>query len=168
MAKKSDLPPTIDPTVLDLLAVTEAENISTAFSRAASLTPCPIGADGACCKMCGMGPCRLVGKTTRGVCGATLGTIAARNFARMVAAGASAHSDHGRDLAFTLIAVGKGEAEGYEIKDEAKLREVAGYLDIPTAGKSSSELAVEVGTLALEQFGQQFRPVFLFALVAHH
>jgi carbon-monoxide dehydrogenase catalytic subunit len=155
VAKKSDMPATIDPTVLELLEVVEAENISTAFSRAASITPCPIGADGACCKMCGMGPCRLVGKTTRGVCGATLGTIAARNFARMVAGGASAHSDHGRDLAFTLIAVGKGETEGYQIKDEAKLREVAGHLDISTAGKSTSELAVEVGTVALAQFGQQ-------------
>ena len=127
MAKKEQRIPTIDPTIIELLTVAEEENISTAFGRAASVKPCPIGADGACCKMCSMGPCRLVGKTTRGVCGATLGTIAARNFARMVAAGASAHSDHGRDLAFTLIAVGKDEAEGYQVKDRAKLVQVAGH-----------------------------------------
>jgi carbon-monoxide dehydrogenase catalytic subunit len=155
MAKEEQKVATIDPTVLELLTITAEENISTAFSRAAAVKPCPIGADGACCKMCAMGPCRLVGKTTRGVCGATLGTVAARNFARMVAAGASAHSDHGRDLAFTLIAVGKGEAEGYQVKDKAKLREVAGYLGLTTEGKDVSELAVEVGELALQQFGQQ-------------
>ena len=147
--------PTIDPTIIDLLSITDEENISTAFSRAASIKPCPIGSDGACCKMCGMGPCRLVGKTTRGVCGATLGTVAARNFARMVAAGGAAHSDHGRDLAFTLIAVGKGEAEGYQVKDVAKLQQVAAYLGISTQGKDTNQLAVEVGELALQQFGQQ-------------
>ena len=155
MAKKEQKIPTIDPTIIALLAVTEEENISTVFSRAASTKPCPIGADGACCKMCAMGPCRLVGKTTRGVCGATLGTVAARNYARMVAAGASAHSDHGRDLAFTLIAVGKGEAAGYQVKDKAKLYQVASYLGIDTEGKSVDELTVEVGELALQQFGQQ-------------
>ena len=155
MAKKSMAIPSVDPTIIQLLTITEEENISTAFSRAASIKPCPIGADGACCKLCGMGPCRLVGKTKQGVCGSTLGTVAARNFARMVAAGSSAHSDHGRDLAFTLIAVGKGEAEGYRIKDVAKLLEVADYLGIPTEGKDNNQLAVEVGTLALQQFGQQ-------------
>ena len=73
----------------------------------------------------------------------------------MVAAGASAHSDHGRDLAFTLIAVGKDEAAGYQVKDKAKLREVAGYLGISTEGKDVDQLAVEVGEVALQQFGQQ-------------
>ena len=51
MAKKEQKIPTIDPTVITLLAVSEEENISTVFSRAASIKPCPIGADGACCKM---------------------------------------------------------------------------------------------------------------------
>lgn len=152
---KTDKVPTIDPTIIELLTITEEENISTAFSRAAAIKPCPIGADGACCKMCGMGPCRLVGKTDRGVCGATLGTVAARNFARMVAAGASAHSDHGRDLAATLIAVGKGETEGYMVKDVAKLKQVAGFLGVSTEGKTVNELAVEVGEAALAQWGQQ-------------
>ncbi len=155
MADKSQAFPTVDPTIIELLTITEEDNISTAFSRAASIKPCPIGADGACCKVCGMGPCRLVGKTTRGVCGATLGTVAARNLARMIAAGGSAHSDHGRDLAFTLIAVGKGEAKGYEVKDSAKLREVAGHMGIPAGGKTTGQLAVEVGEMALQQFGQQ-------------
>jgi carbon-monoxide dehydrogenase catalytic subunit len=73
----------------------------------------------------------------------------------MAAAGAAAHSDHGRDLAFTLIAVGKGEAKGYEIRDERKLYTMAQFMGIKTAGKSKEEVAVMVGEKSLAQFGQQ-------------
>ena len=101
---------TIDPTIKTMLEFSEAEGISTAFSRAEAMKPCPIGHDGACCKNCSMGPCRLVGKHDRGICGATRETVAARNLVRMIAAGASAHSDHGRGMALTLLAAAEGEA----------------------------------------------------------
>src|SRR5512136_456164 len=145
----------IDPAAIEMLGVAQAAGLETAFDRAERVKPCPIGADGACCKICSMGPCRLVGKVNAGVCGATLSTVAARNFLRMVAGGSSAHSDHGRDLAFTLIAVAKGEGQGYQIRDEAKLHAVAGYMGIATAGRTKQEIALDVGTKALEQFGQQ-------------
>jgi len=145
----------IDPAAIEMLQVAQEAGLETAFERAERIKPCPIGSDGACCKICSMGPCRLVGKVTEGVCGATLATVAARNFARMVASGTSAHSDHGRDLAFTLIAVAKGEGQGYQIRDLTKLHAVAGYMDIPTAGRTKEEIALDVGNKALEQFGQQ-------------
>ncbi|MCP4537239.1 MAG: anaerobic carbon-monoxide dehydrogenase catalytic subunit [Chloroflexi bacterium] len=156
MAKeKKEFIRSIDPAACEMLEVADACGASTAFSRAAEVKPCPIGEDGRCCKICAMGPCRIVGKVTRGVCGATLDTIAARNFGRMVAGGTSAHSDHGRDLAFTLIAIAEDEAQGYEIRDVSKLLEVAGHMDIPTLGRETKEIALDVGTKALEQFGQQ-------------
>jgi carbon-monoxide dehydrogenase catalytic subunit len=66
-------------------------DIETCFDRALKMKPCPIGESGACCKVCHMGPCRFTGKNAeeeaRGVCGATLGTVAARNMVRMIAAG---------------------------------------------------------------------------------
>jgi carbon-monoxide dehydrogenase catalytic subunit len=145
----------IDPAAIEMLEIAQEAGLDTAFDRADRVKPCPIGSDGACCKICSMGPCRLVGKVTEGVCGATLATVAARNFARMVAGGTSAHSDHGRDLAFTLIAVANGEGQGYHIRDVAKLHSVAEYMDIPTAGRTKEEIALDVGTKALEQFGQQ-------------
>ena len=145
----------IDPAACEMLEIADASGASTVFHRAEAVKPCPIGIDGRCCKICSMGPCRLVGKTTRGVCGATLGTVAARNFGRQVAGGASAHSDHGRDLAFALVAIAKGEAQGYEIRDEVKLYEVARFMDIPTGDRSINEIALDVGDKALEQFGQQ-------------
>ena len=82
----------IDPATIEVLEKAAAENISTVFDRAELMKPCPIGADGACCKNCAMGPCRLPlpkggieGEDTRkGLCGATANTIAARNFIRMI------------------------------------------------------------------------------------
>src|SRR5512136_172520 len=114
-----------DPAAVALYERACELEVETAFSRADALVACNIGGSGMCCKNCAMGPCRLV-RAERGVCGATRDTVAARNFARSVAAGASAHSDHGRGLAFALLAVAKGEAEKFRIRDEAKLHTVAG------------------------------------------
>ncbi len=148
----------LDPAALEMLDIAQAEGHSTAFSRVDVMKPCPIGADGACCKNCGMGPCRLVGKPGEektGICGATIDVVAARNFARAVAAGAAAHSDHGRDVAATLLAVGLGEAPSYKVKDEVKLRLVAGYLGVPVEGRSVKDIARDVATKTLLAFGQQ-------------
>ena len=108
-----------------------------------------------CCKLCGMGPCRLTKDGQTGVCGATIDTIQARNLIRAIAAGSAAHSDHGRDMAFTLKAVANGEAEGYVIRDVAKLRVVASKYDIPIEKRSPQEIANDLADLYLSQFGQQ-------------
>ena len=131
----------------------------TAFARADAMKACNIGSAGLCCKNCSMGPCRLVGKTTRGVCGATLDTIAARNFARGVAAGASAHSDHGRSLAYTLLEAAEGHAPDYGVRDPHKLMEVAQYLDVATEDEEGErrtieEIARDVAMEALKEFGK--------------
>ena len=147
----------VDPAAQSLLKVAAQKKIETSFDRAERLKPCPIGHQGACCKMCHMGPCRLVGKEDEamGVCGASLPVVTARNFARMVAAGTAAHSDHARDLANTLLAVARGEAKDFQIKDVRKLNRVAGYLGINVEGKSVNEVAEKVALKFLEQFGQQ-------------
>ena len=36
-----------------------ADGCETIFDRAETMKPCPIGAEGSCCKNCGMGPCRV-------------------------------------------------------------------------------------------------------------
>src|SRR5512138_2723620 len=115
----------IDPAAQQMLRRADQMGIGTAFSRAEDMIPCNIGGAGMCCKLCGMGPCRLTKDGQTGVCGATIDTIQARNLVRAIAAGSAAHSDHGRDMAFTLKAVANGEAEGYVIRDIAKLRTVA-------------------------------------------
>ena len=156
----------IDSASLKMIEKAAADEVNTAFDRADTMKPCPIGMVGSCCKNCSMGPCRVPlpkgkeetpeeAKKRRGVCGATAETIAARNFIRMVAGGAAAHSDHGRGVAELFLAVAKGEAPGYEIKDEQKLLQVALDWGIEIGERSNSEIAVDIGEKALAEFGRQ-------------
>jgi carbon-monoxide dehydrogenase catalytic subunit len=127
-----------------MLEKARRDGVETAFDRAVSMKPCPIGADSACCKHCSMGPCRLnakdpYGKT--GVCGATIDTIMARNFARMVASGAAAHTDHGMSMLDVFREVVNGNIKDYTIKDPVKLKEVAESVGIETEGREPTEIA---------------------------
>ena len=144
-----------DPAAQEMLIRAEELGIGTAFTRADAMVPCNIGGAGMCCKQCGMGPCRLTKSGDVGVCGATLDTIQARNLTRAIAAGGAAHSDHGRDMAFLLKAAAKGEAEGYMIRDVAKLRILASKYDIPIEGRAPEEIAGDLADLYISQFGQQ-------------
>jgi anaerobic carbon-monoxide dehydrogenase catalytic subunit len=154
-AKRENSERTADPAAQQMLIRADELGLSTAFSRADDMVPCNIGSAGMCCKICGMGPCRLTKDGQTGVCGATIDTIQARNFIRAVAAGAAAHSDHGRDMAFTLKAVANGEAEGYLLRDVAKLRTVAAQNGIPIEKRSPQEIANDLADLYIAQFGQQ-------------
>jgi carbon-monoxide dehydrogenase catalytic subunit len=105
-----------------------------------------------------MGPCRIDpfsenGQT--GICGATADTIIARNIVRMIAAGASAHSDHGRDIAHTLMLTAQDKVSGYSVKDEKKLIRLAEELKIKIDNRSIKEIAYDVAEKLLSQFGQQ-------------
>src|SRR5512147_308177 len=154
-AKRTYEEQSADPAAQQMLIRADELKIGTAFSRADDMAPCNIGGAGMCCKNCGMGPCRLTKDGQVGVCGATIDTIQARNFTRSVAAGAAAHSDHGRDMAFTLKAVANHEAEGYLIRDVAKLRVVAAKMGIAIEGRSPNEIANDLADLYISQFGQQ-------------
>jgi len=105
-----------------------------------------------------MGPCRINprGKSPQeGVCGATAEEIVARNFARMIAGGASAHSDHGREVAKTLLFAATSPDSGYSIKDVNKLKKVAKVLDIEVNDRKKEDIAAEVAEKTLENFGRQ-------------
>ena len=144
-----------------MIARAQQLGIDTVFDRAVQMKPCNIGIQGICCKNCAMGPCRLPlpkdgieGEDTRkGLCGATANTIAARNFIRMIAGGAAAHSDHGRSVAEVFMSAARKETDAYQIKDTNKLLAVAGALGVDTTvevdGESKDrdidEIAVEVG-----------------------
>lgn len=153
--KRTNEERSVDPAAQAMLLRADELGIGTAFSRAEDMVACNIGGAGMCCKICGMGPCRLTKEGQTGVCGATIDTIQARNLIRAIAAGAAAHSDHGRDMAFTLKAVANGEAEGYAIRDVAKLRNIAAKYDIPIDGRSPEEVANDLADLYISQFGQQ-------------
>jgi len=137
---------TICETTAQMLEKAERDGVETSFHRAADMKACPIGAQSACCKHCSMGPCRLnakdpYGKT--GVCGATIDTIEARNFARMVASGAAAHTDHGMAMLDLFREVVHGNITDYRIKDPIKLQDVAAEIGIEVEGRSIEDIAMD-------------------------
>jgi carbon-monoxide dehydrogenase catalytic subunit len=147
-----------DPAAQEMIRLMAEAGQETAWDRLEEQEPqCGFGLLGLCCRICNMGPCRIdpFGEGPRcGVCGADADTIMARNFLRAVAAGASAHSDHGRGVAHTFIAMAKGEAPDYTIKDRKKLMAMAAEWGVKTDGRSDKEIALELGEMALAEFGK--------------
>ncbi|MBN1838059.1 MAG: anaerobic carbon-monoxide dehydrogenase catalytic subunit [Spirochaetales bacterium] len=149
-----------DKATQQMVQVAEVQNIPTVWDRYDAMQPqCGFGTLGLCCRHCSMGPCRIDpfgdGPKT-GICGATADTIAARHLVRMIAAGAAAHSDHGRDIAHTLYMVGQNPDGDYQVRSPEKLRAVAEEVyGIKTEGKDLVALAGEVAEAALNEFGQQ-------------
>jgi len=149
----------IDPAAQKMLKRANEEDIMTTWDRYEAMQPqCGFGELGICCRICNMGPCRIdpfgEGPQT-GVCGASADTIVARNLARMIAAGAAAHSDHGRDVAHALLMAAQGKAKAYQIKDEEKLKVLAIEYGIKLEGRKKEEIAEELAEKVLSEFGQQ-------------
>ncbi len=121
--------------------------------RKKAQTPqCRFGEGGICCRICSMGPCRVTAKSPRGICGANAAAIAGRNYLRFTAGGCSAHSDHGREIAHTLMAA---KADGsYKVTDEKKLLNVAKEWDIATEGRDIYDVAHDVAYTALLEYGK--------------
>jgi len=138
---------TICESTAQMLEKAKRDGVETAFDRAANMKACPIGANSACCKHCSMGPCRLNANAPYdkvGVCGATIDTIMSRNFARMVAAGGAAHTDHGMSMLDLFRDVVNGKILDYEIKDVQKLESVAQEIGIEIEGRSVKEIAIDL------------------------
>ncbi len=117
--------------------------------------PCAFGKGGTCCRVCNMGPCQIVEgvEELKGVCGASAATVVARNFARMVAAGTSAHSDHGRHVAKLFYEAVHGEVP-FEVRDKRKLRVVAQAFGVDP-NLPEGDLLKELAEAALRIFSQQ-------------
>ncbi|MDY6824661.1 MAG: anaerobic carbon-monoxide dehydrogenase catalytic subunit [Thermodesulfobacteriota bacterium] len=150
----------IDPAVQAMLERASELNMETAWDRYEKMLPqCGFGELGVCCRNCNMGPCRISpfdgSGPQKGVCGATVDIIVARNLIRMIAGGAAAHSDHGRDLAHTLLLTAEGKGGGYEIKDETKLKALAAEYDIETEGRKKEEIALDLAEAVYGEFGKQ-------------
>lgn len=156
----------IDPAAKEMLRIADREGYATIWERYEQQQPqCSYGQLGTCCRICSMGPCRIDpfgDGPTRGVCGATADTMVARNLARMAAVGSSSHSDHGRKVALLLKAVANGSNTDYHIADPDKLTAVAERLGIPTAGRSTAEIAADVAAVAIDCFGNQGEEPIVF------
>jgi carbon-monoxide dehydrogenase catalytic subunit len=166
MSTKNDLATerSVDPGTQYMLRIAEKENLETAWDRLEAQQPqCGYGELGVCCRHCNMGPCRIdpFDETgpQKGVCGATADTMVARGLLRAIAAGAAAHSDHGRDIAHTFLLTAEGKSGGYEIKDEVKLMALAAEYEIETEKRSKEEIALDLAHAIHNEFGNQTGPI---------
>jgi carbon-monoxide dehydrogenase catalytic subunit len=157
-----------DPASQKMIRKAEEEDIKIVWDRYDAMQPqCGFGELGICCRICSMGPCRIDpfgDGPQEGVCGASKDTIAARNLVRMIASGAAAHSDHGRDIAHTLVMAAKEEAHDYHLKGTEKLKRMASVYGIDTSGKSAEKIGEELGERCLAEFGQQHGELRLVSL----
>jgi carbon-monoxide dehydrogenase catalytic subunit len=154
----------IDPATQEMLTQAEELGLETAWDRYEAMLPqCGFGELGLCCRHCNMGPCRISPfeeeGPKQGVCGATADILVARGLIRMIAAGAAAHSDHGRDIAHALLLTAEGKGGGYEIKDEAKLKALAKEYGIKLKGRTKEEIALDLAHAAYAEFGKQEGPI---------
>ncbi len=149
----------IDPAAQQMIKRAEDESIELVWDRYEAMQPqCGFGELGICCRNCHMGPCRIdpFGKgPQRGICGASADVIVARNLIRMIAAGAAAHSDHGRDVAHVFLDAVRNPDSDYELKDQDKLLILAEEYDIEVDSRPLKEVAIELGEKVLAEFGQQ-------------
>jgi carbon-monoxide dehydrogenase catalytic subunit len=142
-----------------MLDVAHREGIETVWDRLEKQQPqCGYCNLGVSCRICAMGPCRVDpfgDGPQKGVCGADADIIVARNLARMIAAGASAHSDHGRDILETFHLVGEGKTDTYHIEDPEKMKRLAAEYDVDTDGKSDQEIAAALAWAMMEDYGMR-------------
>ncbi|OBR96434.1 MULTISPECIES: anaerobic carbon-monoxide dehydrogenase catalytic subunit [Clostridium] len=141
----------------ELIEKAKKDGVETVWDRKAKMkVQCGFGLAGVCCRNCAMGPCRVSpvpGKgVSRGICGATADVIVARNFARMCAAGAAAHSDHGRSICLYLE---NASRDGQiNIRDEKKLAAVAKRFGIETEGRDIYDVAHDLAAATLNEYGK--------------
>jgi carbon-monoxide dehydrogenase catalytic subunit len=143
----------------EMLEIAHREGIETVWDRLAAQEPqCGYCNLGTSCRNCAMGPCRVdpFGEgPQKGVCGADADIIVARNLARTIAAGASSHSDHGRDILETLHIVGEGKSDVYKISEPEKLHKLAEEYGLSLDGKTDQELAAELSWEMMEDYGMR-------------
>jgi len=148
---------TIDKQAMPIIKKAQDEGISTAWERYEKQLPqCGYGQLGLCCTLCALGPCRIDpfgSEPKKGVCGANSDIMVARNLLQMLASGAAAHSDHGREILEVALKTAEGLSQGYKITDRDKLIKIAQEYGIETEGKEDSEILKDLSISMLEEFG---------------
>jgi carbon-monoxide dehydrogenase catalytic subunit len=153
-SKQQVIEQTPDPGVREMLEHLASKNIETAFDRFDAQKPhCGFGMAGTCCRICHMGPCRITEKSPRGVCGADVHLIVARNILRWVAAGTASHGSRSREVILALKKAGAGELN-IPIRGIEKVKAVAKSLGINETGKNINQLAEEIADILLSDLSR--------------
>jgi len=139
-----------------LLQKAEKDKVPLVFNKFQSQEPqCKFGTAGVCCSICFQGPCRIIpNKTEKGICGANVDQIVARNLLRTAAAGAANHTNHAKEMLQALIEIANSKANDYEIKDIQKLKNFAKLLGKKSNG-STKNIAKAVANEIVKDFRRQ-------------
>lgn len=133
------------------------EGVETVWDRHEAQEPhCGYCSMGLSCRNCAMGPCRIdpFGEgPQKGVCGASADVIVARNLGRTIAAGAAAHSDHGREILEVFHALAQGKSSAYSIADEPKLFRLAKEHGVAVDGRPARDVALDLAHALAQNFG---------------
>ncbi len=128
--------------------ILKKDGMSNTFDRAtAQGKRCSFCEQGISCQLCSNGPCRIKPGAERGVCGIDADGMAMRNFMFLNTMGTSTYTYHAKTVAKTLKATALGKTP-FSIKDEAKLRALAGKFGIKT-DRDIKELALAVSDAML-------------------
>ncbi len=128
--------------------ILKKDGMSNTFDRAtAQGKRCSFCEQGISCQLCSNGPCRIKPGADRGVCGIDADGMAMRNFMFLNTMGTSTYTYHAKEVAKTLKATALGKTP-FQIKDEEKLRALAGKFGINT-DRDIKELALAVSDAML-------------------
>ena len=106
---------------------------------------CAFGLQGACCRLCSNGPCRITPDSPKGICGANADVIVGRNFLRAVATGSGCYIHVVENTARNL----KNYAQaGIELKGKATLHRLGEIFGIEE--QDEYKLAERVADAVLE------------------
>lgn len=146
--------------------ILKKDGISNTFDRSiAQGKRCSFCEKGISCQLCSNGPCRIKPGADRGVCGIDADGMAMRNFMFLNTMGTAIYTYHAKTVAKTLKATALGKTP-FQIKDEAKLRSLAGKFGIGT-DKSTKDTALALADAMMTGINadsdEEFSNVLAFA-----
>ena len=145
---------TPDSAVRELMLRMEQIGVDDAFERFDKQKPqCNFGLSGVCCKICNMGPCRVTPKAQRGVCGADVDLIVARNLLRSGAAGVAQHGMHAREVILSLKWAAEGKLK-IPIVGKYKVKQIAKAMGIKVDRRPFNKVAIDLADALLEDLSR--------------
>ncbi len=114
---------------------------------------CPFCEGGIRCSICSQGPCRILPRAPRGVCGIDADALAMRNLVHLNIMGIAAYSHHTREVARTLKATAEGKTP-FSIKEPEKLAHVCEKLGVE--GTTVEEQALGLAARMVEELNRDY------------
>ena len=114
---------------------------------------CPFCEQGIRCAICSQGPCRILPRANRGVCGIDADGLVMRNLVHLNIMGLAAYSHHEREVARTLIATGRGQTP-FTIQEPDRLAQICQQVGL--SGKTPEAQAVALGERIIAEMNRDY------------